>query len=254
MIWSVVASGFLLGIVSNIHCLGMCGPIAMSIPIQSKSNGLFKSKISGISLYNFGRLSSYSFLGIFAGIIGLSIQFIGFLQISSVIIGFIIILYAWKGFIPRIGTNKLERSIFNFISIQFKKLKKSQSKIRIFFFGMLNGILPCGMVYLALLNALLAPSIGSSSLAMVSFGIGTLPIMMLAAFFGSTLQNKFSRYKLLVPILVTFIGFISIMRGANLGIPMLSPKKDIIVSKSNHTKEINQNIHEVKPACCRKAK
>ena len=92
MTWSIITSAFLLGIASNLHCVGMCGPIALAIPYNSVKTGWFNLKIIRVLLYNFGRISTYALLGLCAGLIGLSIQFIGFLQIASIFSGVLIFL------------------------------------------------------------------------------------------------------------------------------------------------------------------
>ena len=252
MTWNIITAAFLLGIASNLHCIGMCGPLALAIPYNSTKKGWLNAKIVRVLLYNFGRVVTYAFLGVFAGIIGLSIQFIGFLQLASIISGGLIILFAWKHFLPELPSFQFEQKLFKFIGSQFRKLKTSNSVGNTFLFGMLNGILPCGMVYLALLNAMLAPEIEISVLAMAIFGLGTLPAMIIIAFIGSSVQVFISKYKLAVPILLTFVGMFAIFRGADLGIPMLSPNKKIIVQKSQKTHEIYSKPENAKPACCQK--
>jgi sulfite exporter TauE/SafE len=252
MTWNIITAAFLLGIASNLHCIGMCGPLALAIPYNSTKKGWLNAKIVRVLLYNFGRVVTYAFLGVFAGIIGLSIQFIGFLQLASIISGGLIILFAWKHFLPELPSFQFEQKLFQFIGSQFRKLKTSNSVGNTFLFGMLNGILPCGMVYLALLNAMLAPEIEISVLVMAIFGLGTLPAMIIIAFIGSSVQVFISKYKLAVPILLTFVGMFAIFRGADLGIPMLSPNKKIIVQKSQKTHEIYSKPEKAKSACCQK--
>jgi sulfite exporter TauE/SafE len=252
MTWSIITSAFLLGIASNLHCVGMCGPIALAIPYNSVKTGWFNLKVVRVLLYNFGRIFTYSLLGFCAGAIGLSIQFIGILQIASIFSGVLIILFAWKHFLPELPSFRFQQKLFQFIGTQFRKLKTSNSRGNTFLFGMLNGILPCGMVYLALLNAVIAPQIEISVLAMIFFGLGTLPTMIIIAFIGSKIQVLIGKYKLAVPILLTAVGIFAIFRGSDLGIPILSPNKKILVEKSHKPKTIKSNSEEVTPACCQK--
>jgi sulfite exporter TauE/SafE len=79
--------------ISNLHCVGMCGPISMAIPFDRSSKF---NLIIGIIQYNFGRISIYSIFGVIVGFLGLGIQFVGILQSLSIIAGFGIILYAWR--------------------------------------------------------------------------------------------------------------------------------------------------------------
>jgi sulfite exporter TauE/SafE len=252
MTWAILSAAFLLGLASNVHCIGMCGPIAMAIPIKVNTQNPISSKFLGVFLYNIGRVITYSFLGLIAGIAGISIQLIGFLQGASIVAGILIILFAWRGFFPNFGTNKFEEGVFRFIRKQFKVIRQLNSTGRTFLFGVLNGILPCGMVYLALLNSLVSPSIELSVLAMMVFGLGTLPAMIAISFLGTNLQQMISKYKIVVPVLITIVGLLSILRGANLGIPMLSPERAMMVEKvSTPESEVSSPKNQI-PPCCRK--
>ena len=91
--FSLFISAFVLGIVSSLHCIGMCGPIALAIPLNRNSK---TEAFIGVIEYNFGRILTYTTLGLIVGYIGLGIQLIGFLQGLSIIAGIFIILYAWR--------------------------------------------------------------------------------------------------------------------------------------------------------------
>lgn len=252
MTWAILSAAFVLGLASNFHCIGMCGPIAMAIPFKVNPQNPISSKFLGVFLYNIGRIFTYSLLGLFAGLIGFSIQFVGFLQGASIVAGVLIILFAWRGFFPHIGTTKFENGVLQLISKQFKTLRKVNSTGRVFLFGTLNGILPCGMVYLALLNSLVSPSIEISIFAMMIFGLGTFPAMAAISFLGSNLQQVISKYRVLVPILISIVGLFSILRGANLGIPMVSPDRTMMVEKTSTYKSKNTTTDKQVPPCCRK--
>jgi hypothetical protein len=252
MIWATLSAAFVLGLASNFHCIGMCGPIALAIPFQVNPKKPISSKLLGLFLYNFGRVLTYCLLGFLVGLVGFSIQFVGFLQGASIVAGVLIILFAWRGFFPHMGTTKFENGVLQFISKQFKTLRNANSTRRVFLFGMLNGILPCGMVYLALLNALVSPAIEISVFAMIIFGLGTFPAMMTISFIGSNLQQVISKYRVLVPILISIVGLFSILRGANLGIPMISPDRTIMVEKSTVFKSKDKTQENQVPPCCRK--
>ena len=142
---TVLALGFILGITSNIHCIGMCGPIALAIPVKRTSH------------YNFGRILSYSFLGLIVGSIGLTIQTLGFLQGLSIVSGLFLILFAWKKWYKSAIFSEFPTfGIHVFIRKNLGKVITSQSPFKIGILGILNGLLPCGMVYAALLNSVLA--------------------------------------------------------------------------------------------------
>lgn len=241
-------TGFVLGITANFHCLGMCGPLALAIPLNRSSNWTI---LSGVLQYNFGRVVTYSILGAIVGIIGITIQTFNILQWISILSGVFLILYAWR----KLLSSKLEAKLPVFginriVSSGFGKVLASKSPFKILLLGSLNGILPCGMVYLGLMNAILGGDSIKSALAMFFFGLGTLPIMIFVGFasnrISSSLRQKFSKS---IPYLLTLIGIFIILRGMNLNIPYISPKINSV--KIQDTK--NQNgKSSVKIDCCHK--
>ena len=88
----------------------------------------------------------------------------------------------------------------------------------------LNGLLPCGMVYIAITSSFLTGSALNGSLFMAFFGLGTLPAMLAAVFFGSYLGQQFRlRLSKLVPVFMMVMALLLVLRGLNLGIPYVSP-------------------------------
>jgi len=102
-----ILAGLIIGLTSNFHCIGMCGPIAMAIPVDRKNN---LTILSGALQYNFGRIIIYTLLGALVGIIGISIQTFGVLQWLSIAAGVAMILYAWRKYFGKILPSKA----FNF--------------------------------------------------------------------------------------------------------------------------------------------
>ena len=129
--FSLFISAFILGIVSSLHCIGMCGPIALAIPLNRSSK---TEAFIGVIEYNFGRIMTYTSLGLIVGYIGLGIQIIGLLQGLSIFAGVFIILYAWRKKIPLLSF--LFNNSFNFLhkfsSRKMGKLFKSKSPFRLF--------------------------------------------------------------------------------------------------------------------------
>ena len=74
---------FLIGLFGSLHCVGMCGPLVMSIPVQHLPAG---KKVSGIIIYQLGRVSMYAMLGIVAGLVGWRMYAAGLQQLFSIII------------------------------------------------------------------------------------------------------------------------------------------------------------------------
>ena len=245
---AVLTSAFVLGIISNLHCIGMCGPIALAIPLNRTSS---LTKIGGIIQYNLGRIFTYTVLGFIVGFIGLGIELIGVLQSLSIISGIAIILYAWRKklftgkFLPAISSNSLQK----FTSKSMGKILKNQHPFKLFLLGMLNGILPCGMVYTALITAIIAGHPTYSALSMIIFGLGTLPGMVAITFFAHQLKVKYrSKINHALPYLVSIVGLLIVLRGMNLDIPYISPKA--VLSQKTNKVEMSCCHKKVEPKCC----
>lgn len=210
---------FFTGFFGSVHCLGMCGPLAFAVP--SRHSGwwmVFFDKLS----YQFGRIISYSLLGVLIGIVGKQLWMSGLQQFVSVLSGiFILVAGASRIFKFRtfIGTDK-GVGIFN-RAFTFALKHKASHLIT----GMLNGFLPCGFVYLALAGAVTMGSPVGSMKYMALFGLGTLPLMLVATFgfgmVGPIFRRKINRA---VPYLMVCLGLWFILRGASLDLPYLSPK------------------------------
>jgi sulfite exporter TauE/SafE len=229
---SFLVFGFFIGLASNFHCIGMCGPLAFILPIDRSST--LKS-VLGVLKYNLGRLFSYSFLGMIVGMFGLSITLFSSMQWLSITSGILIIVMAWSNHVenwPVIGV--WSKKMSQFIQYLFQKTKELPTSYRTFSFGIANGLLPCGMVYLGLTNALAGGSFYSAILSMMAFGLGTFPAMF---FMPLLTQSKwgFRLPKKMLAFFLTLIGIFTILRGSNLGIPYVSPKINMIHSQlHNH--------------------
>lgn len=232
---SFLIFGFLIGLASNFHCIGMCGPLAFALPIDRSST--VKSILSVLK-YNFGRLFSYGFLGMIVGMFGFSVLMFSTMQWLSILSGILIIGMAWSNQVeqwPIIGlwTKKMTA----LIQLIFLKTKELPLAYRSFSFGMANGLLPCGMVYLGLTNALGSGTLLSSVFSMLAFGFGTLPAMFFMPLLAHS-KWQIRIPKIVIAIALTLIGSFTILRGMNLGIPYVSPKMNIDDTRSHQTPSI----------------
>lgn len=233
-----------LGFASGFHCLGMCGPIALSLGLSKKQQVNFH--LQNLT-YQLGRILTYSFLGAIVGIVGEGFQLAGFQKYISILAGILLITMALFSFggdftskIPAISNALLK------VKINLGKLLRKTDYSSRFLTGVLNGFLPCGMVYMALTASLAAGGIWQSSTFMVFFGLGTFPFMFAAVLFGNIL-NATVRNKILkiVPVFMLILGTLFILRGMELGIPYVSPKKEALkVEKHmNSDKNSDENCH-----------
>lgn len=219
--------GFIIGLGAAFHCLGMCGPVAMAIPVNRSSDF---SIISGALQYNFGRVFAYTVLGVVLGSIGLSFASLKWMQWLSIAAGIVMILIAWHKIFSA-GQSGLTGRLTQLIGRGIGKIMRSKSPFKLIGLGFLNGLLPCGMVFIGLTNALIQGSPVRGGLAMLFFGLGTLPMMFSVVFFASKLSGSWRlKFSKTIPYLMTVVGILVILRGLNLGIPLISP--EIKISKT----------------------
>jgi sulfite exporter TauE/SafE len=219
-------AAFTIGLFGSFHCVGMCGPIALALPVHHLHH--FK-KYLGILLYNLGRVFTYSLFGLLFGLLGKGFVVAGFQQWLSIGLGASILLFI---LLPKRITNGLESfgfmyRIVNPAKEKMKILFRQSSLQSLFAIGVLNGLLPCGLVYVAVAGAIATASPSSGALFMMSFGLGTIPMMYVLVWSGSkisiALRNKMRQA---VPVFVAAMAVMMILRGLNLGIPYLSPQLD----------------------------
>jgi hypothetical protein len=215
--------GFFIGFLGSFHCVGMCGPIALALPIGKSSN--LQLVISRI-LYNLGRVVTYTFFGAIFGLFGKGIAFAGLQRYASIVLGASILLYyltpgKFKG---KLSTTIPYELVSGFVKKSFNKLTKSGSSQSLFLFGIINGFLPCGFVYVALAGAMTTGDFVSGAVFMALFGLGTTPIMLATSLVGKFVSGGLrSQMNKLIPIFAILLAIIFILRGLNLGIPFLSP-------------------------------
>lgn len=227
MEYALIIAALGLGLGTSLHCIGMCGPIAFSLGLgtEVKLHSILKNLT-----YQAGRICTYTLLGAILGAIGQGVSFAGLQKYLSILVGILMILMV---FMPRNLTSAKPNQWIGRRLIQLKSAlahfiqRKSYSSL--FITGVLNGFLPCGMVYIALAAALGVGNIWGSSLFMSLFGLGTVPLMFLAVLFGSVvsvgIRNKILKF---LPVLTIIIGLLFIIRGLELGIPYLSPAESVL--------------------------
>ncbi|SKB82806.1 hypothetical protein SAMN05660477_01378 [Soonwooa buanensis] len=239
---ALLFSALFLGFASGFHCIGMCGPIALSMGLtrEQKINFYLQNLT-----YNFGRIITYSILGAIIGIVGESFQFAGLQTTLSIVVGILLILMALFSFGGKDFATKIP--FINKALLQVKlKLSKLLTKADLssrFTTGLLNGLLPCGMVYMALTASIAAGGIWQSALYMLFFGLGTFPFMFAIVLIGNFLnQNMRLKIVKIVPIVMILLGGLFILRGLELGIPYLSPKKEALqIKHHNHSADPNDH-------------
>lgn len=224
---STNAIAFYIGLFSSIHCIGMCGPLAFAVP--SFAHSKFRFVFDKLT-YQFGRIISYSLLGLLIGVIGQQIWLMGLQRGVSIASGVLILMAAFSrlfkiSFRRSRGGNKFFLIVNRMVVYA---VNKHWGHLAI---GMLNGLLPCGFVYLALVGAINTSSAVNAMQYMFWFGLGTLPLMFLATIGAGFISlNLRRRLNIAVPYFMLVLGCWFILRGANLDIPYLSPQSQSVLN------------------------
>jgi uncharacterized protein len=217
MFWTA----FLLGFLGSFHCVGMCGPIALAIGGKGKKKFLINKII-----YNVGRSLTYALLGLVVGSLGFSLSLAGIQQGLSIGMGLLVVLLSlsYKK-ADRLLTMQVLSGVVTWIKSKLSHFLKSGSRTSFFSTGLVNGLLPCGMVYMALVVALGMQSPWLGATYMFFFGLGTIPLLlglMVSGDFLPLLRRQ--QFQKAIPYLGMFIGVLMVFRGMGLGIPGLSPE------------------------------
>jgi len=207
-------AALLLGFLGSFHCIGMCGPIALTLPVQHLGGA---KKMGGILLYNAGRVTTYMLMGLLFGWLGRQFYIGGLQQWLSIILG--VLLLAGMFFYRFVPVPKL-----GFVKKPLGQLLARQQFRTLYGIGFLNGLLPCGLVYIGVAGALASGDIWDGMLFMGAFGAGTLPAMMAVTWFSQLISIPVRhRIRQLIPVMVGVMAVLLILRGMNLGIPYISP-------------------------------
>lgn len=225
----MLISALIFGLVGSFHCVGMCGPIAFMLPVDRDSP--IKKALQILS-YHLGRLFTYSLMGILFGYLGKGFFLFGFQQQIAIITGVLmILLVVFPKITAKIPLSKvLNQFVFKVKNALGNELKKKNNDT-FFVLGFLNGLLPCGLVYMAILGALTTSTPISGAFYMFLFGLGTIPLMTAVVYFGSFTKGNFRTIiQKAIPVVVVFMGVLFILRGLGLGIPFLSPPEPVLTS------------------------
>ncbi len=220
-------TAFAIGALGSFHCIGMCGPIALSVPMGGK-HGLVGA-LRAVA-YNLGRMSTYALLGLIVGFLGKHIAIGGYQQALSIAVGVLILAFL---ILPRTVTRKLDPTsafarLFLKLKSTFRGLFQSRNAFGPLVLGLVNGLLPCGLVYVGLAGALALGNPLESAVFMAAFGLGTVPVMITIILAGDLISLQWrAKVRKLMPVMFAIMGVLFILRGMNLGIPYVSPKMDV---------------------------
>jgi sulfite exporter TauE/SafE len=184
---SAQLTALLLGLTGSLHCVGMCSPLVMAVT-QVKPGAVFNK-----FLYNGGRVLTYATLGAFISAFGMAIRFSEFQIVISLVVGCLLVIAGIAGIsdirIPILTT--VLQKVSSVLKTSFGKFIQRKTKLSMIVLGMLNGLLPCGLTYLALTYCLTLAGPLDGFNFMLLFGAGTLPVML---GFTSVLQFFIKRF------------------------------------------------------------
>ncbi len=211
-------TALLLGLAGSLHCVGMCGPLLLALPLDAAGK---RQVMRQMLVYHAGRILTYAALGLLFGLLGKGLAVAGLQKILSISAGVFMLgmaLMAWR--FERMVTALPGFGAFTQgVKSRMGNLLRHNGST--FSLGLLNGLLPCGMVYTALAGAISTASITEGALFMMAFGFGTLPLLLGV----STLGRSFSvasrkNIRLAQPILLGLVGLLLLQRGLHLDLSL----------------------------------
>jgi hypothetical protein len=218
---SLLITAFVMGLAGSLHCAGMCGPIVWVMPFQHYTGA---RRIFGIALYHTGRISAYALLGVL-------IHFFRELfhpqwqQYFSVAAGVALLAMGLLYFLPQSGV-RYKLPWTNAVTRGLGKVIAQHHPAWLMAAGALNGFLPCGMVYMALAAALSVSTVPQAAAMMYAFGLGTVPMMVVITVLRAKAPLRGLPVRKWAPVIMLLFGCLFVLRGANLGIPYVSPKAE----------------------------
>lgn len=217
---------FVIGLLTSVHCIAMCGGINLSQCMSQEENrkkkesrfAVFRSSF----LYNLGRVISYTVIGFILGFVGMvmggtsgagvSVLFQGILKMLAGIFMVIMGMNMLEIF-PWLRRFQLHMPKF-FAAIIYKKKAKNRRALRV---GMLNGLMPCGPLQAMQIVALASGNPLAGAFSMFLFSLGTVPLMLGLGSLVSVLSKKFAKGMMAVgAVLVVVLGLAMLSQGGSL--------------------------------------
>lgn len=230
-------TAIIFGLISSLHCIGMCGPIAMMLPVDHKNPS---KKALQVLIYHLGRLTSYGILGLAFGLLGRGFYMAGIQQQLSIAVGvgMIVLAVVPEKILANYNFSKPVYRLITRIKCSLGAQFKRKTSDAFFTIGLFNGLLPCGLVYAALFGAIAMQNVTLGIAYMILYGLGTIPMMSAVVYVSSLLSMPFrSQLQRVVPIVTVVIGVLFVLRGMGLDIAYISP------SNLNLFVQANANCH-----------
>lgn len=220
---ALAVAGCILGIAGSMHCVGMCGPLVMALPTRSSSP---VGRVMDRGVYNVSRIVTYAAMGALVGLGAGAFDLVGYGRIASLVAGALMVITAsaqllWHTNI--LPTTWIQQRIAP-LRTSALNAAKGRPRSGMMLLGIVNGLLPCGLVTSALVGSAVGGDVVSGVVFMASFGLGTSPVMLALSLGASELRQRYgARLGIVLPVVAILIGALVMMRGMALGIPFVSP-------------------------------
>jgi hypothetical protein len=214
-----LAIAFALGLLGSLHCAAMCGPLLLALPVPPGRAGAF---LAGRIIYQLGRITTYGLLGAAAGLVGQSVFLAGLQRWLAIALGMAIltVFFVSKKVSISAPVGRLVALLKSAMAVRLRQ----RSFRSLALLGMLNGLLPCGLVYVALAGAVAQLNMLDAISYMAVFGLGTMPTMLAIGLSGKLFPPALRlRLRGVIPVGICLLAGLLILRGMALGIPYVSP-------------------------------
>ena len=210
---------FILGLAGSLHCAGMCGPLVLAMPAVGHSA---TSRMLGRVAYNAGRVGTYTLMGAISGVIGGTFAWAGISRWVSIACGALLLASVLGT--ARQRMHPLVTRWTGGVRTRLGYFLRRRGWVAGMALGAGNGLLPCGLVYAAVAVAVTSGGLLAGAADMLTFGLGTVPMMLGIGLGGLKLQMALrTRFQAAIPVCLVVTGLLLILRGMALGIPFLSP-------------------------------
>jgi uncharacterized protein len=168
---------------------------------------------------------TYAVMGLCFGLLGNGFLLVGWQNVLSIVLGCLLLMTVA---LPRLAFSWTKNiKVLELLKSRIMKLFAIHTWGSLFLIGILNGFLPCGLVYIGITGAVATGNALNGAVFMMGFGLGTLPAMLALTVAGGTISIKFRmRIRKAVPVFVGAMAILLILRGMNLGLPYISPSTD----------------------------
>jgi len=217
---TILPPALLLGLAGSLHCVGMCGPLLLALPLDAAGKW---QVLRQMLVYHSGRILTYAALGVLFGLLGKGLAVVGFQKILSIgagvfMLGMAFMAWRFERLVTALpGFGAFTQRVKSGIGAQLRHNPNGS----MFSIGLLNGLLPCGMVYAALAGAIATIGGPEGGLFMAVFGLGTLPLLLMVSMLGRPFSVSIrKKIKFAQPILLGVVGLLLLQRGLNLDLSL----------------------------------